>query len=69
MLSLGVQKDGREGFSGLELRLTVHQILTVSRLFMSLVVRLKIVTSKKQDACVLLVVPLKTVMDKTGYDV
>jgi hypothetical protein len=49
MLSLAFKKI--EGFTGLRLCLSVHQILTVNRLFLSLVVRLKIVTDEKHFTC------------------
>jgi hypothetical protein len=65
----GLSKKGREGFTGLQLCLTVHHILTVNRLFLSLVVHLKIVTDEKQNAYILLPVSLTTITEKTGYDV
>jgi hypothetical protein len=40
MLYLVLQKDGREGFSGIQLRLTLHQIRTPNWLFLSLTIRL-----------------------------
>jgi hypothetical protein len=41
MFFLVLQKDGREGFAGIQLRLTLHQIRTLTELFLSLTIRRK----------------------------
>jgi hypothetical protein len=41
MLFLFLQKDGRKGCAGIQLRLTLHQIRTLTYLFLSLTIRRK----------------------------
>jgi hypothetical protein len=60
MFFLVLQKDGKEGFAGIQLRLTLHQIRTLTWLFLSLTIR-----RKKMIVCSVLVVSLKTTMEKT----
>jgi hypothetical protein len=69
MLFLVLQKDGRKGFAGIQLRLTLHHIRTPNWLFLSLTIRLKRMMNKKLTVCSVLVVSLKTTMEKSGYDV
>jgi hypothetical protein len=69
MLLLVLQKGEREGFAGIELRLTLRQIRTLTQLFLPLTIRLKKMRNKKVIICVVLVVYLKTTMENSGYDV
>jgi hypothetical protein len=69
MLFLVLQKDGREEFAVIQPRLTLHQIRTPNYLFLSLTIRLKWMTKTMLIVCSVLVVSLKTTMDKSGYDV
>jgi len=68
MLFLVLQKDVREGFAGIHLRMTLHQIRTLTYLFLSLTIRRK-KRNKTLIVCTVLVVSLKTTMEKSGYDV
>jgi hypothetical protein len=65
---LVLQKDGREGLAGIQLRLTLYQILTLTWLFLSLTIRRK-KRNKTLIVCSVLVVSLKTTSEKSGYDV
>ena len=38
MLFLVLQEDGREGFAGIQLHLTLHQIWTLAKLFLLLTI-------------------------------
>jgi hypothetical protein len=69
MFFLVLQKDGRERFAGFELRQTLHQIRTPNWLFLSLTIRMKRMGNKTLTVCSVLVVSLKTTMEKRGYDV
>jgi hypothetical protein len=69
MLFLVLQKDGREGFAGIHLRLTFHQIRIPKWMFLSLTIRLKRMRNKTLMVCSVLVVSLKTTMEKSVYDV
>jgi hypothetical protein len=69
MLFLVLQKEGRKGISGIQLRLTPYQIWTPNLLFLSLTIRLKRMRNKKLIVCSVPVVSLKTAMEKRGYDV
>ena len=69
MFFLVLKKDGREGFAGIQLRLTLHQILTLTELFLSLTIRRKKVRNKTLIVCSVLVVSLKITMENTRYDV
>jgi hypothetical protein len=64
---LVLQNDGREGFGGIQLRLTLHHIRTMIQLFLPLTIRRK----KRYMTLIVyfsLVVFLKTTMEKTGND-
>jgi len=58
MLFLVLQKDGREGFAGIQLRLTLHHIRRLTLLFFSMTIRRK--KNKTMFVCTVLVVSLKT---------
>ena len=68
MLFLVLKKEIREGFAGIKLRLTLHQIRTLTYLFLSLTIRRK-KRNKTLTVCSALVVNLKTTMEKSRYDV
>jgi hypothetical protein len=61
MLFLVFQKDGREWFAGIQLRLTFYQIRTLTLLFLSLTIWQK-KWNKTLIVCSVLVVSLKTTM-------
>jgi len=61
MLFLVLQKDGREWFAGIQLRLTRHQIRALTQLFLSLTIRQK-KGNKTLIVCSVLAVSLKTTM-------
>ena len=65
MLFLVLKKEIREGFAGIKLRLTLHQIRTLTYLFVSLTIRRK-KRNKTLIVCSVLVVNLKTTMEKSG---
>jgi hypothetical protein len=69
MLFLVLQKGGREGFAGIQLRLTLHQIRTPNWLFLSLTIRLKTMRNKTLTVCSVLVISLNATMEKSGHDV
>jgi len=69
MLFLVLQKEGREGFAGIQLRLTLHQIRTLTWPFLSLTIRLKKMRNKTLIFSIVLVVPPKTTMEKNVCDV
>ena len=64
-LFLVLQKDGEEGFAGIQLRLTLHQIWTLTYLFLSLTI-LRKKRNNTLIVCTVLVVSLKTAMEKSG---
>jgi len=68
MLFLVLQKDGGEGFAGLQLRLTLHHIRKLTQLFLSLTIGRKEIRNKTLIVCSVLVVSLKTTMERTRYD-
>jgi hypothetical protein len=68
MLFLVLQKEGIKGFAGIQLRLTLHQIRTLNYLFLSLQIQLTRMRNKRLIVCSVLVVSLKTTMEKSGYD-
>jgi hypothetical protein len=63
---LVLQKDRREGFAWIQLRLAFHQIWIPTLLFLSLTIRQK--RNKTQIVCSVLVISLKTTIEKSGYD-
>jgi len=65
MLFLILQKDGGEGFARIQFRLTLHHIRT---LFLSLKIRRKEMRNKTLIVCSVLVVSLKTTMERTRYN-
>ena len=69
MFFLVLPKDGRKGFTGIQLRLTLHQIRTLTLLFLSLTIRQKKMSNKTLNVCSVLVVSLKTTVEKTRFDV
>jgi len=66
---LVLQKYGRERFAGIHLRLTLHQIRTLTYLFLSLTTWRQKIRNKTLIVCSVLVVSLKTTMEKTRYHV
>jgi hypothetical protein len=62
MLVLVLQKDGREGFTGIQLRLTLYQIRTLNCLILSLTIPLNRMSNKTLIVGSALVVSLKTTM-------
>jgi hypothetical protein len=66
---LVLQKDGIEGFAGIQLLPTLHRIRTPNYLFLSRTIRLNRMRNKTLNVCSVLVVSLKTTMEKSGYDV
>jgi len=62
---LGPLKDGEEGFAGIQLHLTLHQIWTLTYLFLSLTI-LRKKRNNTLIVCTVLVVSLKTAMEKSG---
>jgi len=67
MLFLVLQKDGREGFAGIQLRLTLRQIRTLTKLFLSMTIRRK--KNKTLIVCTVLVVSLKITKEKSVCNV
>jgi hypothetical protein len=68
MLFLVLRKSGRKGFARIQLRVTLHQIQTLTQLFLSLTVQCK----KRYMTLIVssaLVIFLKTTMEKAGYNV
>ena len=57
MLFLVLQKDGREGFAGIQIHLTLYQILILTKLFLSMTIQWK---NKMLIVCTVQVVSLKT---------
>jgi len=65
---LGPSKRQKRGFAGLQLRLTLYKIRTQTYLFFPLKIRQK-KRNNTLAVCSVLVVSLKTTMEKSGYDV
>jgi len=65
---LGPSKRQKREFAGIQLHLTLNKVRTQTELFLSLMIRRK----KRNNTlivCSVLVVSLKTTMEKSGYDV
>jgi len=62
---LGPSKRGKKRVYRFQLRLTIHQIRTLTLLFLSLTIRRKKMSNKTLIVCSVLVVSLKTTVEKT----
>jgi predicted acyltransferase len=68
MIFFVLQKDGRELFPWIQLRLTLLQTPTLTYLFPSLTIQW-MKKNKTLIVCSVLVISLKTTMQRSGYDV
>ena len=64
---LGPSRRQKRGFAGIQIRLTLHKIRTVPWLFLSPIIQRKD-RNKTLIVCSVLVVCLKTTMEKSGYN-